>query len=134
MVQIYPCLHSTFKDLFNDTSHTQIRVKTKKLWLRQVGQNFLSQDIKLCHNIENYVTIKFSVAIDKQCRDMVFCCNKETMLRHRKLCCDIVFYCNIANYVATEKKLCCDINTKKTKKRPKINILACFQAHFILGL
>ena len=38
MVQIPTWLHSTFKDLFNEYSHAQIRVKTKKLWPRQVGE------------------------------------------------------------------------------------------------
>ena len=38
MVQIPSWLHSTFKDLSNEYSHAQIRVKTKKLWPRQVGE------------------------------------------------------------------------------------------------
>ena len=38
MVQILSCLHSTFKDLSNEYSHAQIRVKTKKLWPRQVRE------------------------------------------------------------------------------------------------
>ena len=33
MVQLRPWLHSTFKELSNDTSHAQIRVKMKKLCL-----------------------------------------------------------------------------------------------------
>ena len=41
MVQILPWLHSTFKDLSNDMSHVQIRVKTKKLWSLQVGEEKL---------------------------------------------------------------------------------------------
>ena len=32
MVQISSFLHSTFKDLYNEYSHAQIQVKTKKLW------------------------------------------------------------------------------------------------------
>ena len=91
MVQIYSWLHSTFKELSNDTSHTQIRVKTKKLWSRQIGQSFMSHSRKLCSDIENYVMTKFSVATEKLCRDMVFCYNRETMSRHGKLCCDMVF-------------------------------------------
>ena len=31
-------LHSTFKELSNEYSHAQIRVKTKKLWPRQVRE------------------------------------------------------------------------------------------------
>ena len=38
MVKIPSWLHSTFKDLSNEYSHAQIRVKTKKLWPRQVGE------------------------------------------------------------------------------------------------
>ena len=38
MVQISSWMHSTFKDLSNEYSHPQIRVKTKKLWPRQVGE------------------------------------------------------------------------------------------------
>ena len=37
MVQIPSWLHSTFKDLSNEYSHAQIRVKMKELWPRQVG-------------------------------------------------------------------------------------------------
>ena len=38
MVQIPSWLHSTFKELSNEYSHAQIRVKTKKLWPRQVRE------------------------------------------------------------------------------------------------
>ena len=38
MVQISSWLHSTLKDLSNEYSHSQIRVKMKKLWPRQVGE------------------------------------------------------------------------------------------------
>ena len=38
MVQIPSWLHSTFKELSNEYSHAQIRVKTKNLWPRQVGE------------------------------------------------------------------------------------------------
>ena len=38
MVQIPSFIHSTFKDLSNEYSHAQIRVKTKKLWPRQVRE------------------------------------------------------------------------------------------------
>ena len=38
MVHIPSWLHSTFKELSNEYSHAQIRVKTKKLWPRQVGE------------------------------------------------------------------------------------------------
>ena len=38
MVQIPSWINSTFKELSNEYSHAQIRVKTKKLWPRQVGE------------------------------------------------------------------------------------------------
>ena len=87
MVQLYPWLHFTFKELSNDTSHTQIRVKTKKLWPQQVGQR-------------------------KLCRDKVFCRIEQTLSQQRKLCHDrensvtIEKLCrNRENSVATKKPL-----------------------------
>ena len=56
MVQIPSWLHSTFKDLSNEYSHAQIRVKTKKLWHRQVGE-------------EKQVAVRKYVATRKVCRD-----------------------------------------------------------------
>ena len=38
MVKILSWLHSTFKEISNEYSHAQIRVKMKKLWPRQVGE------------------------------------------------------------------------------------------------
>ena len=38
MVKIPSWLHFKFKDLSNEYSRAQIRVKTKKLWPRQVGE------------------------------------------------------------------------------------------------
>ena len=38
MVLIPSWMHSKFKELSNEYSHAQIRVKTKKLWPRQVGE------------------------------------------------------------------------------------------------
>ena len=38
MVLIPSWLHYTFKDLSNEYSHAQIRVKIKELWPRQVGE------------------------------------------------------------------------------------------------
>ena len=38
MVQIPLWLYSSFKEISNDTSHTQIRVQTKKLCHQQVGE------------------------------------------------------------------------------------------------
>ena len=38
MVPIPSWMHSTFKELSNEYSHAKIRVKTKKLWPRQVRE------------------------------------------------------------------------------------------------
>ena len=56
MVQIPSWMHSTFKDLSNEYSHAQIRVKMKKLWPRQVGE-------------EKQVAVRKYVATRKVCRD-----------------------------------------------------------------
>ena len=52
MVEISPWLYSSFKELSNETSHTQIRVQTKKLCHQQVGEEnkFLS---RFCHDKAN---------------------------------------------------------------------------------
>ena len=74
MVQIYSWLHSTFKELSNDTSHAQIRVKTKKYGSDKLDKvfyrtaknyvetKFSAATEKLCHDIENYVVTWFSTA------------------------------------------------------------------------
>ena len=49
MVQLYSWLHSTFKELSNDTSHAQIRVQTKKLCHQQVGEENKSLS-RFCRN------------------------------------------------------------------------------------
>ena len=51
MDEIYSFFHSTFKELSNDTSHAQIRVKMKKLWPQQVGEEKQVAEQKLCHDI-----------------------------------------------------------------------------------
>ena len=53
MVQIPPWLHSTFKDLSNEYSHAQIRVKMKKLWPRQVGKEKQVAVRKVCRDQES---------------------------------------------------------------------------------
>ena len=68
MVQIPSCLYSTFKDLSNEYSHAQIRVKMKKLWLRQVGEEKqvavqkLSRDQEIVSRPENLVVTKKTVS------------------------------------------------------------------------
>ena len=59
MVQIPSWIHSTFKELSNEYSHAQIRVKMKKLWPRQVGEEKqvavkkISRDQEVCHDQES---------------------------------------------------------------------------------
>ena len=70
MVQIFSLLHSKFKDLSNEYSHAQIRVKTKKLWPRQVG-------------------VEKQVAVRKVCRDHEVCRNQcRNQEGCRDQCCD----------------------------------------------
>ena len=47
MAQLHSCLHSTFKEISNDTSHTQFRVKMKKLWPQQVEKEKQAAEQKL---------------------------------------------------------------------------------------
>ena len=64
MVQIPSWMHSTFKELSNEYSHAQIRVKMKKLWPRQVGEEKqvavqkLSRDQEIVLQPENLATIR----------------------------------------------------------------------------
>ena len=53
MAQIHSWLHSTFKELSNNTSHVQIRVTMKKLWLQQVGERKQAAEHKLCRDKGN---------------------------------------------------------------------------------
>ena len=69
MVQIPSWLHSTFKELSNEYSHAQIRVKTKKLWPRQVRE-------------------EKPVAIQKISRDQEMVSRPENLVATRKLCRD----------------------------------------------
>ena len=64
MVQIPSWLNSTFKNLSNEYSHAQIRVKTKKLWPRQVREEKpvavqkISHDQEIVPQPENLVATK----------------------------------------------------------------------------
>ena len=64
MVQISSWLHSTLKELTNEYSHAQIRVKMKKLWPRQVEE-------------------EKQVAVRKVCRDQE-CMSRPEMLQKPK--------------------------------------------------
>ena len=141
MVQIYSWLHSTFKYLSNDTSHAQIQVKMKKLWLRQVGQRKLSQQRKLCRDKDFFCNREILSRQRKFCRDQIFCCNRansiatkfsvaieKLWLRQRKLHCNRVFCRNRENlsqqsFLLQQKKLCLNeensVTTEKTMSRQK---------------
>ena len=68
MVQIPLCLHSTFKELSNEYSHAQIRVKMKKLWPRQVEEEKqvavqkLSRDQEIVSRPKNLIAAKKTVS------------------------------------------------------------------------
>ena len=66
MVQIPSWLHSKFKEISNEYSHTQIRVKMKKLWPRQVGE-------------------EKQVAVQKNSRDQEIVLQPENLVATRKL-------------------------------------------------
>ena len=75
MVQIPSWLHSTFKELSNEYSHAQIRVKMKKLWPRQVRDEKpvavqkISRDRKCCRDSKLVSRQKAGVATENLCRD-----------------------------------------------------------------
>ena len=64
MVQNPPWLNSTFKELSNEYSHAQIRVKMKKLWPRQFGE-------------EKQATVRKYVATRRVCRDRKYVATKQ---------------------------------------------------------
>ena len=66
MVQIPSWLHSKFKEISNEYSHAQIRVKMKKLWPRQVGE-------------------EKQVAAQKNSRDQKIVLQPENLVATRKL-------------------------------------------------
>ena len=56
--KIHPLLHSIFKELSNNNSHAQIRVKMKKLWRQQVGEEKQAIEQKLCRDKVHFVATK----------------------------------------------------------------------------
>ena len=67
-------LHSTFKEFSNEYSHAQIRVKTKKLWPRQVGEEkqVAVQKLSRLRKLSrpgNLVATKKTVLRPKNCHD-----------------------------------------------------------------
>ena len=93
----------------------------KKLWPRQVGE-------------------EKQVVVQKLSRDQEIVLQPENLVATRKLRRDQEIVSRPENLVATKKKLCHDQLAvsrpkmlEKPKKRPKIDILTKFQAHFTLG-
>ena len=58
MAKIHSLLHSTFKELSNNNSHAQIRVKMKNLWRQQVGEEKQATKQKLCRDKVHFVATK----------------------------------------------------------------------------
>ena len=83
MVQIPSWLHSKFKELSNEYSHGQIRVKMKKLWPRQVREEkqLLSRKCVATGNgvvTGKGVAIGNGVATKKWCLDRKLCRDQKT--------------------------------------------------------
>ena len=74
MIQIPSWLHSTFKELSNEYSHAQIRVKMKKLWPRQVGEQ-KQVAVRKYVATGNGVPTENGVATENLCRDQKCCRN-----------------------------------------------------------
>ena len=58
-------MHSKFKELSNEYSQAQIRVKTKKLWPRQVGEEkqlLSGKYVATRKNVATYVATRIDVA------------------------------------------------------------------------
>ena len=92
MVQIPSFLHSTFEDLSNEYSHTQIRIKMKKLWPRQVGE-------------------EKQVAVQILSRDQKMVLQPKNLVATRKLGCDHKTWsrpgdCVVTRKLGRDKKLC----------------------------
>ena len=116
MVQIPSWLHSTFNDLSNEYSHAQIRVKMKKLWPRQVGEEKQNKEVMAStswrrntgccqESMSRPVSrpgsmsrpVSNQAVCRDQCRDQASCRDQKALSRPETL--------------------------RNLKKRPKINIL-----------
>ena len=84
MVQISSWLHSTFKELSNEYSHAQIRVKMKKLWLRHVGEEKPVAIQKLGRDQEIVLQPENLVATRKLCRDQLAVSRPKTLQKPKK--------------------------------------------------
>ena len=120
MVQISSFLHSTFKYLSNEYSHAQIRVKMKKLWPRQVGEQKQVAVRKVCRDQKSMSrhesmsrpsSMSRPVSRQAVCRDQ---CHDQASCRDQ--CLDQKALLRQEGFVATS-------NAEKPKKKPKIDIL-----------
>ena len=121
-------LHSTFKDLSNEYSHAQIRAKTKKLWLRQVGEKKKAAVRKVCRDMGSMS--RQAVCRDR-CRDKqqyvaTDVATSNSMSRHRRP------VSRQESFVAT-RNLCRDQKRCRSQKNRNLIFLTKFQAHFTLG-
>ena len=119
-VQLHSWSYFTFKEVYNDTLHAQIRVKMKKLWPQQVGEEKQAAKHKLCRGISRlcrdktsnkarnfvatnlyYVVIKLE---DKLCCDKVLLCRNKAK---DKLCLNKVLLCGNKVLLCGNKVLLC---------------------------
>ena len=105
MVQIPSWLHSIFKDISNEYSHAQIRVKMKKLWPRQVGE-------------EKQVAVRKYVATRKVCRNRKYVAT-GSMSRPSKLSRPVSrqAVCRDQKALSRPENLVATRNTEKPKKK-----------------
>ena len=124
MIQIPSWLHSTFKELSNEYSHAQIRAKTKKLWLRQVGEKnrlLSGKYVATWESMSRQATVCRDIATDVA--------TSSSMSRQAAVCRDIDDQCrDKQQYVATSttsvatRKLCRDKKRCRSQKKPKFDI------------
>ena len=97
MIQIPSWLHSTFKELSNEYSPAQIRVKTKKLWPRQVGEEkqllsgkyvatrkYVATSVATRKAVVTKQAVATSVATRKLCRDQKALSRPMTLQKLKK--------------------------------------------------
>ena len=136
-IQIPSWMHSTFKDISNEYSHAQIRAKTKKLWLRQIGEKKLAVVRKVCRDMGKYVATSSSMSRHRdRCRDKqqyvaTDVATSSSMLRpmsrQAAVCRDIDDQCRDKKALSRPETL------QKPKKNRNLIFLTKFQAHFTLG-
>ena len=124
MIQIPSWLHSTFKELSNEYSHAQIRAKTKKLWLRQVGEKKLAAVRKVCRDMGKYVATSSSMSRHHdRCRDkQQYVATSSSMSRHRRPVSRQAAVCRDIDNQCRDKKPLSRPETLQKPKKPKFDI------------